>query len=109
LIAPAGGTATTNRCVVTARLVRQGRTRYTPAGLQVRELGFQFTGSVVEAGFERQLDFEFDAVAVGDVAGQLAAVALGTELALSGFFAPTSRRSKRMRLHVTEYARHSGD
>lgn len=83
--------------------------RYTPAGLRVQELGFQFTGSAVEASFERQLDFEFDAIAVGDVAGQLAEVALGTELTLSGFLAPTSRRSKRIRLHVTQYARQSGD
>jgi primosomal replication protein N len=71
----------------------------------VQELGFQFTGSVVEAGFERQLDYEFDAIAVGDVAGRLAQVALGTDLVLNGFLAPTSRRSKRIRLHITEYAR----
>lgn len=105
----AAGSAAGNRCVIAARLVRQGRTRYTPAGLRVQELGFQFAGSVVEAGFERQLDFEFDVIAVGDVAGQLAEIALGTDLVLSGFLAPTSRRSKRLRLHITEYARHSGD
>jgi len=100
------GTATdaTNRWVVAARLIRQGRTRYTPAGLRVQELGFQFGGSAVEAGFERKLDFEFDVIAVGDVAGRLAEVALGSELVLSGFLAPTSRRSKRIRLHVTDYA-----
>jgi primosomal replication protein N len=75
----------------------------------VLELGLHFTGSAVEAGFERKLDFEFDAIAVGDMAGQLAEIALGTELRLDGFLAPTSRRSKRIRLHVTQYARHSGD
>ena len=73
------------------------------------ELGFQFYGGAVEAGFERKLDFEFDAVALGDVAAQLAEIALGTELVLNGFLAPTSRRSKRIQMHVTEYARHSGD
>jgi primosomal replication protein N len=104
-MAAAGKAASSNRCLIAARLIRQGRTRYTPAGLQVRELGFQFTGSVVEAGFERQLDYEFDAIAVGDVAGRLAQVALGTDLVLNGFLAPTSRRSKRIRLHITEYAR----
>jgi primosomal replication protein N len=104
-MAAAGKAASSNRCLIAARLIRQGRTRYTPAGLQVQELGFQFTGSVVEAGFERQLDYEFDAIAVGDVAGRLAQVALGTDLVLNGFLAPTSRRSKRIRLHITEYAR----
>jgi primosomal replication protein N len=86
-----------------------GPSRYTPAGLRVQELGFEFSGAVAEAGFERQLDFEFDAIAVGDVAGQLAEVALGSVLVLSGFLAPGSRRSKRIRLHVTGYGRHSGD
>ena len=108
MIAPAGGAACPNRWVVAARLVRQGKTRYTPAGLRVLELGFQFTGSVAEAGFERQLDYEFDVIAVGDVAGQLAEIALGSELILSGFMAPTSRRSRRIRLHITEYARQQG-
>jgi primosomal replication protein N len=97
-----------NRCVVAARLIRQGRMRYTPAGLRVQELGFQFEGSAVEAGFERQLDFEFDVVAVGDVAERLAKVALGSGLVLSGFLAPPSRRSKRIQLHVTDYATYSG-
>jgi len=109
LIQAGGATAAANRWLVGVRLVRQGTARYTPAGLRVQELGFQFKGRVVEAGFERQLDFEFDGIAVGDVAGQLAQIALGTELTLSGFLAPASRRSKRIRLHVTEYARHSGD
>ena len=98
------GTSAVNRWAIAARLVRQGKVRYTPAGLRVQELGFQFAGTVVEAGFERQLDFEFDAIAVGDVAGQLASVALGTELGLSGFFAPVSKRAKRLRLHITEYS-----
>jgi primosomal replication protein N len=92
-----------NRCVLGARLVRQGRARYTPAGLRVQELGFRYTGSVVEADMPRQLDFEFDAVAVGDVAGRLAALALGTRLRLGGFIAPASRRSSRVRLHITDY------
>jgi primosomal replication protein N len=103
------GSGGVNRWAVTARLVRQGNPRFTPAGLRVQELGFQFTGNVVEAGFERQLDFEFDAIAVGDVAGRLAEVALGTDLALSGFFAPVSKRAKRLRLHITDYTRQEGD
>ena len=74
----------------------------------MQELGFQFEGNAVEAGFERQLDFEFDVVAVGDVAERLAHVALGSGLVLSGFLAPASRRSRRIQLHVTEYADYSG-
>ena len=105
LAAAALATATVNRWTITARLVRQGGPRYTPAGLKVQELGFRFAGAVVEAGFERQLDFEFEAIAVGDVAGQLAELALGSELALTGFFAPVSKRAKRLRLHITDFTR----
>jgi primosomal replication protein N len=104
--AAALSTAAVNRWTITARLVRQGSLRYTPAGLKVQELGFQFTGAAVEAGFERQLNFEFEAIAVGDVAGQLAELALGSELALTGFFAPVSKRAKRLRLHITDFTRH---
>lgn len=99
----AAGDATANRLTLAARLIRLGTARYTPAGLRVQEFGFHFAGTVVEAMSERQLDFEFDAVAVGDVATRLAHVALGTPLRLSGFVAPASRRSPRLRLHITEY------
>jgi len=75
----------------------------------VQELGFRFTGTTVEARSERHLDFEFDAIAVGEVAGRLAKVALGTKLLLDGFLAPASRRSRRIRLHITEYERQSED
>jgi primosomal replication protein N len=95
--------AADNRLTLAAQLIRQGRARYTPAGLLVQEFGFRFAGTVVEAMTERQLEFEFDAVAVGDVAGRLARVALGTPLHLSGFVAPASRRSTRLRVHVTDY------
>lgn len=92
-----------NRLTLAARLVRQGKARYTPAGLLVQEFGFRFAGTVVEAMTERTLDFEFDAVAVGDVAVRLARIALGTPLRLSGFVAPASRRSTRLRVHVIDY------
>jgi primosomal replication protein N len=108
-LTPDAGSHRANRWVVDARLIRQGRTRYTPAGLRVHELGFQFDGAVVEAGSERQLGFEFDAIAVGDVAQRLAQMELGTAVTLSGFLAPTSRRSRRIRLHVTEYGIRLGE
>lgn len=95
--------AASNRLTLAARLVRQGKARYTPAGLLVQEFGFRYAGTVVEAMVERQLDFEFDAVAVGEIAARLARITLGTPLRLTGFVAPASRRSTRLRIHVTEY------
>lgn len=89
-------------------LVEKAALRYTPAGLPVLEAGFRHSGTAVEAGVERKLAFDVTAVALGSVGEQLDHEPLGTEVELAGFFAPRSRRSMRIVLHVTEYTRISG-
>jgi primosomal replication protein N len=79
--------------------------RYTPAGIAVTEGSFRFEGSVTEAGAPRELDFEFAGVAVGPVALGLEREPLGQPLKLTGFIAPRSRRSNRLIVHITQYAR----
>lgn len=97
-----------NRIRLHARLVERSALRFTPAGLAVAEARFAHRGDVSEAGGLRQLDFEFAAVAIGSVAQTLANVALGRELALDGFLAPASRRSRRLTIHITDYQEISG-
>jgi len=97
-----------NRVRLRARLVERSAIRYTPAGLAVTEARFSYDGVLVEAGTERHVEFEFPAVAVGSVAQSLAAAALGTEVELDGFLAPASRRSQRLRIHITGYQQISG-
>jgi primosomal replication protein N len=97
-----------NRVRLHARLVERSALRYTPAGLAVAEARLAHSGTLLEAGVERQLDFEFAAVAVGNVAETLAAVRLGTALDIDGFFAPASKRSARLRIHITSYQEISG-
>lgn len=97
-----------NRIRLRAGLVERSALRYTPAGIPVTEVKLGHRGTSVEAGIERQLDFEFPAVAVGPVAETLAAVALGTELEIDGFLAPASKRSQRLRIHITDYQEISG-
>ena len=58
---------------------------------------------MAEAGIERQLDFELDVIAVGDAATRLDRQALGTEIEVDGFLAPRSKRSRNLRLHITEF------
>jgi primosomal replication protein N len=58
---------------------------------------------VAEAGIERKLDFELEAIAVGEAARRLDRQALGTELEIEGFLAPRSRRSRTLILHITEF------
>ena len=94
-----------NRLQITAVPVAKRALRYTPAGLAVAEGSFQHEGTTLEAGTERQLDFEFYAVAVGPVAIGLEREPLGQPLTLTGFIAPRSKRSRRLVVHVTDYAR----
>ena len=64
---------------------------------------FRYAGAVIEAGGERQLAFEFDVIAIGDIGLRLAAMELGAALDLAGFLAPQSRRSHKLLLHVTDF------
>lgn len=94
-----------NRLAIRAVPIERAALRYTPAGVAVAEIGFRHEGAVTEAGSERALDFEFDAIALGPVASALNVEPLGQVLTLSGFIAPRSRRSQRLIVHITEYAR----
>ena len=93
----------TNRVRLRAKLVARGDLRYTPAGVPVLQTGLGFDGVVVEAGLERQLSFELEAIALGDAAQRLGRQVLGTVLDLDGFLAPRSKRSRSLMLHITEF------
>jgi primosomal replication protein N len=93
----------TNRVRLRAKLVARGDLRYTPAGVAVLQAGLHHDGTVAEAGIERQLAFELEAIAVGEAAQRIDRQALGSELDLDGFLAPRSRRSRNLILHITEF------
>jgi primosomal replication protein N len=93
----------TNRVRLRATLVARADLRYTPAGIMVLQAGLRHEGAVAEAGIERQLEFELEAIAIGDAAQRLDRQALGSEIELDGFLAPRSRRSRSLTLHITEF------
>jgi primosomal replication protein N len=93
----------TNRVRLRAKLVARGDLRYTPAGVAVLQAGLKYDGALAEAGIERQLSFELEAIAVGDAARRLDRQALGAELDVSGFLAPRSQRSRSLIVHITEF------
>ena len=74
--------------------------RYTPVGIPVVELQLDHSSEVEEAGVNRQLDFTMPAVALGDIALQLANTPLGARVQIQGFIAPLRRSSVRMVLHI---------
>ena len=97
-----------NRVQLIAAIAARSDLRYTPAGVGVLELSLAYQGNVAEAGAERTLQFEFDAIAMGEVALRLARIDLGTRLDLTGFLAPRSRRSRRLVLHINEFGLDQG-
>jgi primosomal replication protein N len=94
-----------NELRIAAVPVARSAMRYTPAGIAIAEGSFRFSGAMTEAGAERQLDFEFPAIAVGPVALGLDREPLGQPLVISGFVAPRTRRSNRLIVHITEFSR----
>jgi len=94
-----------NQLQLNAVLIERSALRYTPAGIPVIEMQLQHCSQALDAGLPRQLDFAFGAIAIGATAQQLAGVDLGGELALSGFLAPRSRRSRRLLVHVQAFTR----
>lgn len=94
-----------NRVQVQGSLLERTDLRYTPAGIPVVEAQFEHRSETVEAGIPRRLEFPFSAIAIGAMAQRLAQEGLGSELVLSGFLAPRSRRSTRLLVHVLEFSR----
>ena len=77
--------------------------RYTPAGIAVVELALQHQSVVEQAQAQRQLNFEIDAMAMGEVAYALTAVAVGDVLLINGFIAPLRQSSSRLVLHIQSF------
>ena len=95
-----------NQLRISAIPVARSALRYTPAGVAVGEGSYRHDGAVREAGDERDLAFEFAAIAVGPIAVALEREPLGQPITISGFIAPRSRRSSKLIVHITEYTRH---
>lgn len=91
-----------NHLTFTAVVATPGELRYTPAGLPAIELTLQHQSEVIEAGLKRRLDFQVDAVALGDTALLLVNVPLGAALDITGFIAPLRKASVRMIVHIQE-------
>ncbi len=100
--------ANVNHVRMNANLIERTALRFTPAGIPVVEAQLQHLSETVEAGMPRRLDFSLGAIAIGDTAVRLAAESLGSELELSGFLAPRTRRSTRLLVHVVDYSRRNG-
>ena len=77
--------------------------RHTPAGVPILTFTLKHESMQVEGAMPRQVGFEIEAMAMGDVAQRLSAMQAGQKVSLAGFLASRSRLSTRVVLHVNQF------
>ena len=93
----------TNRFEIDAIVTELGSLRHTPAGVPAIECQLAHRSMQREAGGERRVECELHAVAFGDVAVALAAVAVGSSVRCEGCIARRYRTGSSNALHLTRF------
>jgi primosomal replication protein N len=91
-----------NELRLDARLAELLPLRRTPAGIPVANCVLVHESKQMEAGLVRDASVELQAVAIGDLAGLLANAAPGMRVAVTGFLAAKSMRSRAPVLHLNK-------
>lgn len=97
-----------NKLELSARVLECEPLRHTPAGLPALEMVLAHESEVIEAGHPRRVELTIAAVALGDLALLLKDTALGSELLVQGFLAPTRKDSVKVKLHLQQARKVSG-
>ena len=92
-----------NEVRLSARVIARETLRHTPAGIPILVLTLRHESRQVEGGMPRQVEFEIEAMAVGELAQSMNSVEAGTAVQVTGFLASRSRLSSRVVLHVNEF------
>jgi len=90
---------TSNAVTLDARLAARADLRFTPAGIPALDFQLAHDSMQTEAGGERRVACDLAAVALGPLAKDLAAVAVGCR----GFLARRYRSGTSVALHVNEF------
>lgn len=92
-----------NEVKLNGTVVAREALRFTPAGIPILSLTLQHESTQSESGIPRQVAFEIDAMAVGEVAQRMDALRAGSKIRLAGFLASRSKLSTRVVLHVNQF------
>ncbi len=87
-----------------AEIVEREVLRYTPAGIPIVAATLLNRSEPIEAGVQRQIEFEIAALAAGEISGQFDKAVLGGKYHFTGFLARKSRNGKTLVFHITEFA-----
>ena len=92
-----------NRLTLDATLAERGDLRYTPAGIPALDCVLLHASVQPEAGGERKVECELQAIAFGEPAIALSKIPAGTELRCKGFLARRYRTGQTLALHLNEF------
>ena len=98
-----------NWLTLDAILAERGDLRYTPAGIPALECVLKHASVQPEAGGERKVECELQAVAFGEPALALAKLPTGTPMRCTGFLARRYRTGFTLALHVNEFESMEGN
>ncbi len=74
--------------------------RYTPAGTPLFSFVLQHASEQIEAGLNRKVECEVNAIAIGDLAKTN--IQLGDKIKAKGFLAKRSAKSTQMVMHIVK-------
>ena len=89
-----------NEVAIDGRLLKRSVLRYTPAGTPAVDLVIGHSSIQSEAGNQREVRCEIEAVALGDMALKLSTAKLNRSLQIGGFLAQRSLGNRQLVLHV---------
>ena len=84
------------------RVVEISSLRYSPAGLPLIDLLIEHESTVEEAGSPRQIQLRLKALAIGQIAEQIAQLELRSHWMFTGFLA-SSKNSKSVVFHIQRF------
>lgn len=85
-----------NRLVISGALIQVDPVRYSPAGVPIAEAVIEHRSSQTVAAQLRQVECELTLQASGPLAGQLAQLAVGTQVRLEGALNRRSMKSRQL-------------
>lgn len=93
-----------NQLQFVATILERDVLRYTPAGVPIVSATLSHSSQQVEAGVERLVEFEMQAMAAGEISGRFARAELGAAHQFTGFVAKKNRSSKALVFHIIDFS-----
>ncbi len=90
----------TNQLVISGEVVQIETLRYTPAGIPLLSFVLRHLSEQVEAGMQRRVECEINAMLMGELAEKSQLIKVGTHLNVTGFIAKRSLKSAQLVLHI---------